>query len=131
MLEITFKNFMESDYPGSDMNGPWCVYVLKARNKVLYVGKSETGVWDRWFGGLNSHLVKAYDGHWFATTTAGHAVMEHMPESLGWKIELWTREDCVELAGNKYDGWDKYGLPVGYLETDMIKLRKPSLNVQR
>jgi len=64
------------------------LYVLKNEALVLYVGISTRNIWERWFGGFGSHLVRNYYGEWFSTSDAGRAVLENMPASKDWMVEL-------------------------------------------
>lgn len=132
MIEITFKDFWRGHY---DDSPPYCIYVLKDdRGCPLYVGKAEAGVWTRWFGGRNSHLIRNIWGGYVHNSQVGRAILANKPHSLCWRIELWTLEDAANylngaLSGIRGPGADlRRSNNVAYVESFMIANRQPSLN---
>lgn len=65
-------------------------------DEILYIGISSQKIWDRWFG-WNGHI---FDGRDFldGKSSIGEKIVDHLPDSWGWKIQLWTLDDCVALC---------------------------------
>src|ERR1051325_9320240 len=100
MIELTFHEFHEQKYQQQQ----FCLYVVKNANEnILYVGISTNDIWERWFG-WGGHMT--WDGKIiYGESPIGVKIETHLPDSLGWKIQLWTLEDCIkfckkELASN-------------------------------
>jgi hypothetical protein len=92
---------------------------------VLYVGISKWNIWERWFG-WNGHILwldKLIGGN----TSVGQKIVDHLPDSLNWKIQLWTLEDCVNFCK------DEFHIPpsphITFIEPLMINKLSPILNV--
>ena len=98
MIEISFQEFM--DYKWGEpiaiygKNGEYSefpdyeLYVLK-NEKIIYIGISRD-IYERWFGWRGRMPDKKV-----AMDTVARTVIENMPSSLEWRIELWTLEDCL------------------------------------
>lgn len=123
MVEISFLEFHEQRYPP----GLYCLYVMKnGTGDVLYVGISTTNVWERWFA-WGGHMI--WDGNIvYGESPIGEKIENHLPDSLKWKIQLWSLEDCqifcrVELPN------DTSGITIQIIEPIMIQKLSPALNV--
>jgi hypothetical protein len=127
MISVRFEEFMNGEYDNKDEAHE--LYVLKNESLVLYVGISTRNIWERWFGSISSHLVRNYYGEWFSTSDAGRAVLENMPVSNDWTIELWTLQDCIDFLGERFARANKSALSIRYVEPYMIGKLRPSLNV--
>jgi len=96
MIELSFWNFHEQNY--EDEN--YCLYVMKnGLGDVLYVGISTDDVWGRWFG-WGGHMM--WDGNViYGESPVSAKIENHLPDSLNWKIQLWTLNDCLIFCGGK------------------------------
>jgi hypothetical protein len=121
MLKMTLKKFFESDID----EGNHELYILKQSRRVLYIGISERGVWNRWFGFRGPHIGRNLWGEMFPNSPAGRAVIENFPKSWKWQFELWTVEDCVKFLAIPHN--DRF--TIHHVERLMIEKLKPSLNV--
>jgi hypothetical protein len=121
MLTVTFREFFETSWDEGDHE----LYSLKKGKRVLYVGISECGIWNRWFG-QRGHLPRNGWGEFFPGSQAGRAVIENFPKSWKWTIEIWTLQDCAKFleiqAGNE-------SVFLHHIERLMIERLQPSLNV--
>ena len=123
MIEITFKEFYEYKYIEDGFNE---LYIMKnGLDEVLYIGISEQNIWNRWFG-FNGHIL---DGGNFlkGRSSVGEKVVDHLPDSWSWKIQLWTLEDCVGFCKSEISPTRK-SYDIKYLEPFMIQKLRPSLN---
>ena len=120
MIRVKFEDFMHAKY----RSGAWSLYVVKdEKERVLYVGISDTGVSDRWFRGSSCHLQANIYGQFYGTSPVGELIAEKMPASLEWTIELWTTTQLINLFRRR--------APLKELEYMMIEKLNPSLNVVR
>ena len=130
MIELTFYDFHEHYYDIRDEKFPddfIQLYVMKnGLGDVLYVGISTVDVWGRWFG-WGGHVL--WDGNViYGDSPIGVKIENHLPESLQWKIQLWTLDDCLEYCRNKLPK-DYSGMTVQDIEPIMIQKLRPALNV--
>jgi hypothetical protein len=129
MIEITFFDFHEHDYKYDR----YCLYVMKnGSGGILYVGISTNDVWVRWFG-WGGHLM--WDGNViYGESTIGEKIENHLPESLRWKIQLWTLEDCQKYCGQEIavadsaKTFEEYKQAILDIEPFMIRKIRPALN---
>jgi hypothetical protein len=93
MIELTFWNFHEQKYDEKNYG----LYVMKnGFGGVLYVGISTVDIWSRWFA-WGGHMT--WNGNViYGESTVGEKIEKHIPDSLSWKIQLWTLEDCFEFC---------------------------------
>lgn len=126
MISLKFKDFRAANYDDSEN---YELYILK-HQKIMYIGISRRGIWNRWFSGWGSHLAKNYENLWFANTHAGRAIIENQPFSDAWLIELWTREDCLDFLKDEITELhyciDR--VEIENIEPLMIQKLKPELN---
>jgi hypothetical protein len=128
MIEIPFGQFMDGKF--EDGGKGYELYIVKRYNEILYVGISRANIWNRWFGG-RGRIRKNAGGYWYSTDSIGSEIVENMPNSLCWMIELWTQEDCKKLFAadiiNKgYHSSDRCDITV--YEPMMIAKLSPSFN---
>jgi hypothetical protein len=129
MIELRFKEFYDQNY---DDEG-YCVYVMKnGLGDVLYVGISTADIWLRWFGGAG-HIP--WSGTMFyGNSTIGEKIVNHLPDSWAWKIQLWTLKDCLKYCGMELPDPNfkmtagEYSDAVREVEVRMIKKLRPALN---
>lgn len=124
MIELTLHNFRQQNY--EDTENIYCLYVVKTDlDDVLYVGISEVDVWERWFG-WGGHML--WDGNViYGSSTIGTKIERHIPESLSWKIQLWTLNDCIKFLGKAIP--PRNDRTIKSIEPLMIKKLSPALNV--
>jgi hypothetical protein len=122
MIELSFWNFHEQNY--EDEN--YCLYAMKnGFGGVLYVGISTVDVWGRWFG-WGGHMT--WDGKViYGESSIGEKIENHLPDSLSWKIQLWTLRDCLEFCGKEVPD-NVSGIRIQYLESIVIRKLSPALN---
>jgi hypothetical protein len=121
MIELTFQEFHEHKYQEDGFR----LYVIKNRhNNILYVGISTNNIWERWFG-FGGHMV--WDGRViYGESPIGVKIEDHLPDSLRWKIQLWTLQDCIEFCEVPKD---TAILNIRDVEPIMIQKLSPALNV--
>jgi hypothetical protein len=123
MVEISFLEFHEQQYPAD----PFCLYVMNnGVGDVLYIGISTNSVWERWFaaGGhitWNSKII-------YGESPIGVKIENHLPESLQWKIQLWTLNDCLEFCRDELPT-EIPEITIHQIESAMIRKLSPALNV--
>ncbi len=121
MIELDFERFHNQDY----IEEGYDLYVMKnGLGDVLYVGISKQSIWIRWFG-WNGHVLWA-DRVIEGNSPVGKKIVDHLPDSLKWKIQLWTLEDCINFCRDI--------LPtirisnIDFIEPYMIQKLSPILN---
>ena len=129
MITMSFGEFAKGKYDTKNELHQLYV-VIGDKDEVLYVGISKAGIWDRWFG-WRGRMPKNGNGSWFPMDYISVEIVEHLPESLAWTIELWTLSDCLKLFTDviKKIGYAPDRLDIGDCEKWMIEKRIPSLNV--
>jgi hypothetical protein len=95
MIELRFWDFHEGKY---DDKG-YSLYVMKnGSGGILYTGISDVDIWSRWFS-WGGHIT--WDGNViYGESSVGIKIENHIPDSLSWKIQLWTLNDCIKFCGN-------------------------------
>lgn len=122
MIELRFDDFYQQNFEGEG----FCLYVMKnRRGDVLYVGISTADAWSRWFSAAG-HIP------WSGTTlygksTIGEKLVNHLPDSWGWKIQLWTLQDCIDFCGD--DIPSRNSRTIRAIEPIMIKKLSPVIKV--
>ena len=121
MIEISFEKFHNQDY----IEEGYDLYVMKnGLGDVLYVGISTQSIWERWFG-WHGHIFWA-DHAIEGNSAVGQKIVDHLPDSLKWKIQLWTLEDCVNFCK---DIVPSANIPnIAFIEPFMIQKLSPILN---
>ena len=85
MITMTFSKFTNPDnFPDDDDIE---LYVLRKSKKILYIGISESNVWNRWFGN-RGRMYKNAGGYWNGSDTTSISIIQNMPASLRWNIDL-------------------------------------------
>jgi hypothetical protein len=99
------------------------LYALYEGTQCLYVGISRWDVWRRWFDRSRGHIRGR--GSNFCTRVGAY-VVDNLPRSLEWEIELWTLEECQDALR----GEDKVRhLTLTRCEDLMIGRKKPIFNI--
>jgi hypothetical protein len=123
MIEITFKDFYEYKY---HEDGFYELYVMKnGLGEILYVGISNQNIWNRWFG-WNGHIM-GDAGYMVGESSVGRKIVNHLPDSWNWKIQLWTLDDCETFCADEFNLHGRY--TIRFLEPFMIQKLHPILNV--
>ena len=122
MIELTFLSFHEQQYQEQQ----FCLYVVRNANEdVLYVGISLNDIWERWFG-WGGHIT--WDGNViYGESPIGVKIADHLPDSLKWKIQLWSLADCLEFCREELPNGPS-GISIQDLEPIMIQRLSPALN---
>ncbi len=121
MIEIDFERFRHQDY----REAGYRLYMMKnGLGNVLYVGISHQSIWNRWFdwGGHITWTDQVIEGN----TAVGRKIVDHLPESLKWKIELWTLEDRLNFCRDSLPA--THTLDIDFVEPFMIQKLSPILN---
>ena len=123
MIELSFKDFHDQKYRKNN----YCLYVMhNGLGDVLYVGISTVDVWDRWFA-WGGHMT--WDGNIiYGESKIGTKIEDHLPDSLGWKIQLWTLKDCLEYCRNEISD-ERSNITIRDIEPIMIRKLAPALNI--
>lgn len=123
MIELTFQEFHEQHYQEQQ----FCLSVVKnARMDILYVGISTNDVWERWFG-WGGHMT--WDGDViYDESPIGVKIQNHLPDSLNWKFQLWTLNECIEFCGKELRS-DISEVTIHEIEPIMIRKLSPALNL--
>ncbi|HJS18003.1 MAG TPA: hypothetical protein VJ785_04600 [Anaerolineales bacterium] len=123
MIELDFEDFHDQKYEETG----YALYVMKnGLGDVLYVGVSTRSIWDRWFG-WNGHLLwvkNVVEGN----SSIGQKIVDHLPDSLKWKMQLWTPEECATFCIDLIPS-DMQNPSLSFLEAFMIQKLSPILNV--
>lgn len=123
MLEVTFKEFYEYRFPQDELHE---LYIMKnGSGEILYIGISSQNIWNRWLG-WNGHITEV-TGHLVGESLVGRKVVDHLPESWDWRIQLWTMDDCVKYCGEDLNPEGRYTIQM--LEAIMIRKLHPILNI--
>jgi hypothetical protein len=101
---------------------PYCIYVVRTADAVLYVGGSVDPV--------NRLLEHISPESRFAADWLGDLVWENRPASLLWDTELLTLEDCVLYMQAVYpsENWHAKNIDVDMAERALIMRYHPCLN---
>ena len=121
MIEITFEDFHEYNFHEEG----FVLYVLKnGLDDALYVGISRNNIWSRWFA-FGGHMI--WDGKYIIGQSAvGQKIVDQLPDSLKWKIQLWMLPDCIEFCKDILPPLRQY--TIEFVEPFMIKKLSPILN---
>jgi hypothetical protein len=93
---------------------------------ILYIGISTVDIWERWFG-WGGHIT--WDGKViYGESPVGVKIENHLPDSLNWKIQLWTLKGCIRFCAKELPS-DSSEVTIHDLEPIMIKKMSPALNV--
>lgn len=60
-------------------------------------------------------------------SAVGQKIVDHLPDSWNWKIQLWTLDDCVAFCMDELNPNGRY--TIKFLESFMIQKLRPILNV--
>jgi len=122
MIELDFQQFHDQKYREQGYE----LYVLKnGLGDVLYIGISKNDIWQRWFG-WGGHMT--WDGNViYGESPVGVKIENHLPDSLNWKIQLWTLQDCVNFCRNELP-IDTLAITIQEIEPIMIRKLSPALN---
>jgi len=122
MIELTFRQFHDGQYRERGYE----LYIMKnGLGDILYIGISTNGIWNRWFA-WGGHMM--WDGKIiYGDSRIGVKIENHLPDSLNWKIQLWTLKDCIKFC-RKELRVDASEATIHDLEPIMIQKLCPALN---
>ncbi len=90
------------------------------------MGISANDIWERWFG-WGGHMT--WDGNViYGESPIGVKIESHLPDSLQWKIQLWSLEDCLEFCREELPNGLSEEITIQDLEPIMIQRLSPTLN---
>jgi hypothetical protein len=134
MISMDFKTFLERNFKsfevyddGYDEGYDYELYVVKNSVNILYIGISQVGIWGRWFGHFG-RMQRSYDGLWNPTDSVSQEIVENLPASLDWTIELWTVKDLSLFFEDNNPLRLSNPRAIKYYEPRMIQKLKPTLN---
>jgi hypothetical protein len=126
MISIRFEDFMKQNYK----DGDYVLYLSRdGAGEVLYVSMTNENAWDRWFHSPRAHIPINYQGVRFGSTGIGCMIIDNIPASYDWLIELWTIPDAVnyfKLGDAQMYELSSFG--IRKLERKMIAHFKPTVN---
>jgi hypothetical protein len=117
MYTLSFEKFVDPDYFPDDKI---VLYVVREKENIYYVGISKTNVWYRWFG-ANGRMVKNVYDEWISYDSIGSHIIQNMPKSYKWDIDLWTVEESNQFL-------DSSSANLKDIESEMISAILPSIN---
>jgi len=122
MIELDFQQFHDQKYREKRYE----LYILKnGLGDILYIGISKNDIWQRWFG-WGGHMT--WDGKViYGASPVGVKIENHLPDSLNWKIQLWTLQDCVNFCRNELP-IDTSEITIHEIEPLIIRKLSPALN---
>jgi len=126
MLTIAARDVLEGRVDIGDE--PYCIYVVRERETVFYVGRS----WDP-----QQRLREHFGLSWRSSGGTISSLYEQYPEeALGWQIDLYTLEECEpQVVVYLHRRLEVYQNPAHYeksmrdAEVAMILHLRPCLNV--
>lgn len=124
MYKIKFSKFMNGRYP-ENWDYSTELYIIRNSKKVLYIGISRQGIWNRWFGNCRSHIFRNGYGEYLPNSHIAKLILNSMPNSNDWTIEFWTRRDCAAIIGIEDKPYDEM---LEYYEEELIMLLQPTEN---
>jgi hypothetical protein len=118
MLTITVDDVLNDKLPDSGW-GKFRIYVFRDQDFILYVGKTEQNIIDRIEEhlGLSSHREESH---------VGQLVVDNLPHSLEWCIDLLTLDDCEPVVQHHFAV--THNADVRLTEQAMIREYSPPLN---
>ena len=142
MKTLTFETFAnsEDDFIYVPIYNDRKLYVVRNGNAFMYIGISETCIWERWFSQRKSHMFITHSLNLVGRSNIGAVVQENLPESLSWSIDLWAMPDLLDFLEVSYTYeneqyhidderyWFKW-CKVKHLEEVMIKYLCPKVNI--
>lgn len=126
MKELKLSEFHSAGYADE---GYELYLVRNGEAKVMYIGISRDSVWHRWFGGGPSHMDTDGTGRVYGKSYLGEVIERRFPDSWEWTIELWTKEDCLQVLTPEFSGRDPNKLEIESIEPHMIARFEPLYNV--
>src|SRR5271157_2690979 len=122
MIELEFIQFHEQKYRGKRYE----LYMLNnGVGDILYIRISTRDVWERWFG-WGGHMM--WDGKVICgESPIGVKIESNLPDSLQWKIQLWTLKDCITFFRNELPK-DLHNITIHDIEPIMIQKLSPAIN---
>jgi hypothetical protein len=118
MIEMTFKEFYESDGIQDDEIDYELYLIKNGTGDILYIGITSRSAWGRWFE-YGWHMPSGVDEYFYSLV--GRKIFYNFPDAWKWKIQLWTRHDCKEFCGSSNNR-------MAMLESEMICKLHPILN---
>ena len=126
MRMLLFSEF----YKGKFDDSGYELYLLKDTDgAVMYIGIARDSIWHRWFAGGTSHMECDSHGKLYGKSYIGEVIERRLPNSWNWFIELWTKNDCLQVCDFELKGKDLEKIGIELIETVMISKFEPLYNV--
>jgi hypothetical protein len=139
MRKSTFSEFFNNT---TELEEESLYLVKDTNNFCLYIGISNTGIWNRWFSSsCSSHMILNHNGKWYGESAIGQEIADNFPDSGNWLMEFYTVLDCAKLLNIDYQindedvrilNFNKSGWKTARIEDmekKMIERFNPKLNV--
>ena len=118
MYTLSFEKFTN---PGNMPKDNIVLYVVRNKKNILYVGMSRANVWNRWFG-YSGRITKNIYNELVYHDAISMMIVNGLPDSNKWSIDLWTKEECASFLGCKSDD-------LRSVESELIASLLPKINV--
>lgn len=109
MLLLTIKEALESS---AERTEGQCLYLYRDEDTIFYVGRS-------------IHPLERLKQHVLRTDAIGSLILDNMPESFLWTMEIWTVQ---ELRPDVHMDIPLQDIYAASLEMDFIAEKNPCLN---
>jgi len=74
-------------------------------------------------------MSKDTSGRLYGKSNIGAVIERRFPSSWNWSIELWTKEDCLDVCGEDFVGKDPDQIEIESIEPYMIGKFAPLYNI--
>lgn len=136
MLTLTFTEFAEgSKFPDFV---DFSLYVVRNDNSILYIGISQSNIWNRWFSAGYCHMRQTEYGEWHGNSLIGQEIVSHLPQSEKWEFDFWSLKEALDFMSIDYIYQSVYAvclhpvskeqLSIKDVEPEMIAMLCPKLN---
>lgn len=125
MISVKFKDFYRRNYQD---RGYHLYVVIRNNTDILYIGISQWSIYERWFGSGFSHMFLDDQGRLHGLSSIGEMIVDNLPGSLNWAIELWTMKDCYKFLKKDLQNTNYKNLDLRVLEEQMIRKLQPVYN---
>lgn len=126
MKALKFSEFYQGDFTDE---GYELYFVKDGKEKIMYVGISRDSIWHRWFGGGPSHMDTNSTGNVYGKSYIGEVIERRFPGSWDWVIELWTRNECLDVCKAEFSGRETGKIEIESIEPYIIAKFKPLYNI--
>ena len=97
MLTLQFKDFFKGDYEEYIGNERYELYMIYESHKCLYIGISNSNIWNRWFATRQSHCQMNIHNELFGKSSIGQYIADLYPDFKNITITLLTVKQASEF----------------------------------